>query len=363
MAPEILQQFHIDLQQNRCGNPWGYSQYMLTQVSRTFALNINVLKGSCRRAILLAYLYMRMADTIEDEPTLPSEKKITLLSLFSDAFTPDSDWLASIQAFQKALPASWSHSSDPNHFLCAHAQWSLGLLFTFKKQTIQAVCAGVQEMCGGMAQFTQRQESLRDGWFVIESLQELDQYCYYVAGLVGNMLCEIFQAQSWWITRSRYQAMRQYSVSFGLGLQMANIIKDIAEDSQRKVCFIPETLCQKHGISTSPELLLRPADDPARQAIIAELIQKAWNHLEDAIRYTLLIPITEPRIRLFCLWPLFMAAETLNAIGTGKTLFDPSQKVKITRSDVKRIVRDTTLRFYSAHWIQQKFQQLRQQSI
>jgi farnesyl-diphosphate farnesyltransferase len=360
MDNSTLQRFQIDLNRNQCGDPWGYSFYMLGQVSRTFALNINVLAKQPRRSIMLAYLFMRMADTVEDDPQLAASAKQHLLQLFSNAFANSNDWLPSIRTFQSQLPESWKNSEDPNHFLCVHAEWSLALLFQFKSTVVGPICASVREMCAGMAEFALRQEERREGWLTLNSVADLDRYCYYVAGLVGNMLCDLFRAHSFWISAKRYRSMRNYSVSFGLGLQITNIIKDIAEDSTRNVCFIPEELCRQHGIATSPELFQRPAGDPARLAVIQALVQKAWDHLSDAIHYTLLLPLTEPRLRLFCLWPLFMAAETLGAIKSGESVFDPNAKVKISRSDVKRIVHDTTLHFGSKDWIWQRFHELRQ---
>lgn len=354
-----LNAFQIDLDRNQCGDPWGFSAYMLQKVSRTFALNINVLGGNAKKSVLLAYLYMRIADTVEDDPHLPATEKQRLLGLFSAAFSGEHDWLLRIRAFQDALPGAWRTSDDPYHFLCLHAEWSLGLLFGFKPAYVGAIRSGVQEMCTGMGEFALRQEQRTAGWFTLATMADLDRYCYYVAGLVGNMLCDLFRAHSFWITAKRYRAMRAYSVSFGFGLQIVNIIKDIGEDSGRKVCFVPEALCQEHGIASSPELFARPAQDPARRAVIQALIQKAWGHLEDAIRYTLLIPVTAPRIRLFCLWPLFMAAESLCVLGDGEAVFDPTHKVKITRADVKRIVHDTTLHFYSERWIWKRFNELR----
>ena len=54
---------------------WAYAEEILLQVSRTFALNINVLKGKLHKSILLAYLYLRIADTVEDDPEMCAVEK------------------------------------------------------------------------------------------------------------------------------------------------------------------------------------------------------------------------------------------------------------------------------------------------
>ena len=62
---------------------WEYCQKALPKVSRTFALNISVLKGDLHRSILTAYLFCRNIDTIEDAAQLDPKIKIKLLHEFS----------------------------------------------------------------------------------------------------------------------------------------------------------------------------------------------------------------------------------------------------------------------------------------
>jgi farnesyl-diphosphate farnesyltransferase len=88
-------------------------------------------------------------------------------------------------------------------------------------------------------------------------------------------------------------------------------------------------------------------------------VKKAWGHLDDAIAYTKLVPNVKRRTRLFCLWPLFMAAENMKLIGDGSGLFAADKKQKITRDTVKRIVKSTSMHFYSDRWIERNYLQLK----
>ena len=65
---------------------WKYAEDILQLVSRTFALNIQVLRGKLHRSILLAYLYLRIADTVEDDPDMKATEKDRVLALFADVF-------------------------------------------------------------------------------------------------------------------------------------------------------------------------------------------------------------------------------------------------------------------------------------
>src|SRR5690242_10799975 len=84
---------------NACGraanrtDPERFAREILPAVSRTFALSIRVLPGELGRAVLAAYLLCRIADTLEDEPSLPADAKAALLDqlerCFDDAAAAD----------------------------------------------------------------------------------------------------------------------------------------------------------------------------------------------------------------------------------------------------------------------------------
>ncbi len=341
-------------------NRFLYADRMLLLVSRTFALNINRLSGDLRKTVLLAYLYLRIADTVEDDSRLPVGEKLRLLKMFADVFRDGSDVEKSTEAFVSALPEYFRSSQNPNYELCENALAVVPLLWIFDADYVKPVCETVVEMCEGMAASLQSMEaSLEKGWFTLETMSELSRYCYYVAGIVGKLLTRLFAAKNPAIGGERFLKMKTLDVSFGLALQLVNIIKDVREDSERKVCFVPETICRSHGFENSPAMFGPLADKKARASVMKELVCEAWKHLSDAIEYTVLIPRRNPQIRLFCLWPLFMAAKNLSLMGDCSHLFDGNNKVKITRSDVKRIIRKTTLHFYSNAWIRKNFEFLR----
>ena len=337
---------------------WKYAEEILLQVSRTFALNINVLKGKLHKSILLAYLYLRIADTVEDDPDMKASEKEVVLGLFAEIFKTAELREEAVAAFERALPESWRKSEHPYMDLCLHTHVVVPLLRELPETYAAPVRDVTIEMCHGMAKFALRQEAaLSSGWFTLESVADLDEYCYYVAGIVGKLLSNLFAADTCLINDARKAEMQKLDVSFGLALQVANIVKDCVEDSARRVCFVPEEICRRYGFAHSYEMFVgvteenRADFDKRRAAVMNELVQKAWKHLDDAIAYTKLIPNVKMRTRLFCLWPLFMAAENMKLIGDGSSLFASDKKVKITRDTVKRIIKQTTMHFYSDKWI------------
>lgn len=342
---------------------WQYAEEILLRVSRTFALNINVLKGKLHKSILLAYLYLRIADTVEDDPDMKASEKETILGLFADIFRTAELSDQAVAAFEASLPESWRKSDHPYMNLCLRTHVVVPLLKELPEIYAEPVRGVTVEMCHGMAKFAQRQEAaLSSGWFTLESIQDLDEYCYYVAGIVGKLLTHLFAADTALIGGARKAEMQKLDVSFGLALQVANIVKDCVEDASRRVCFVPEEIVRRHGFEHSYEMFgdSNGADFEKRRAdVMRELVCKAWRHLDDAIAYTKLVPGLKMRTRLFCLWPLFMAAENMKLIGDGSSLFANEKKVKISRDTVKKIIKSTSMHFYSDRWIDRAYLKLK----
>src|SRR5699024_47477 len=82
----------------------------------------------------------------------------------------------------------------------------------------------------------------------LRDMAEMDRYCYYVAGIAGEMLTEVFCDRSPEIRKQRPELAR-LQASFGQGLQMVNILKDIWDDHERGACWLPRDLFQQAGFN------------------------------------------------------------------------------------------------------------------
>jgi farnesyl-diphosphate farnesyltransferase len=58
-------------------------QELLQESSQTFALAIPLLEEPCREQVSLAYLLLRVADTLEDASLWPPQKRLTALAELS----------------------------------------------------------------------------------------------------------------------------------------------------------------------------------------------------------------------------------------------------------------------------------------
>jgi farnesyl-diphosphate farnesyltransferase len=183
----------------------------------------------------------------------------------------------------------------------------------------------VELMCLGMPHF-QFSASLKG----LARSSDLDDYCYYVAGVVGEMLTELFCDYSPEIARRR-PALSAVAASFAQGLQMTNILKDVWEDRSRGACWLPQEVFTRHGVDLG-QLSSEPFDPRFGEAY-RELVGVAHAHLRNALEYTLMIPSKEIGIRRFCLWAIGLAVLTLRKIERNPR-FTAGAQVKITRTAV-----------------------------
>jgi farnesyl-diphosphate farnesyltransferase len=181
-------------------------------------------------------------------------------------------------------------------------------------------------MCYGMPRF-QFNASVRG----LERSTDLDDYCYYVAGVVGEMLTDLFCESSPEIGRRR-AGLSALAVSFAQGLQMTNILKDVWEDRSRGACWLPQEVFTRYGVDLGQ--LSKDSQDPRYAAGIAELVAVAHGHLRNALDYTLLIPAAETGIRRFCLWAIGLAILTLRKIARHPG-FTAGTQVKVSHTAVR----------------------------
>ncbi|MDT8448578.1 MAG: phytoene/squalene synthase family protein [Wenzhouxiangellaceae bacterium] len=300
---------------------------ILGGVSRTFALTIPSLPEPLRIPVTNAYLLCRIADTIEDDAALDLSQKRDFAARFVAVLDGD----VRPEAFSASLADRLGPTTlDAERELVARTGEVVRITQSFSPAQRTALIRCVRLMSAGMHRF--QQGAGRQG---LATMREMDEYCYYVAGVVGEMLTELFCDHSPAIERNRDELMR-LAPSFGQGLQMTNILKDIWDDRERGICWLPRhEFGQRDG---GADDLVASLDREAFGAGLERLVVIAHGHLRNALEYTLLIPGEFRGIRRFCLWALGMAVPTLRNIYRNSE-FRSGDEVKITRRDVRRIVR------------------------
>ncbi len=272
----------------------------MSSVSRTFALTIPLLPPAIEIVVGNTYLLCRIIDTIEDAAELTPIEKQDLSKLFLDTV------LGAIPAASFVAPCLHALRNYPNVDeldLITHTPTVLRILHTFPKSDQAAISRCVSIMSEGMSHFHGRQT--RDG---LRDLAEFEEYCYVVAGVVGELLTTIFSHYSPRFAKG-IQGHEQLAIAFGQALQMTNILKDSPEDRARGVSWKPAELSQ------------------------SELLQIAYKKLQDSLRYILLIPKDEIGMRRFCFLAFGLAVMTLEKIVARKE-FANKAEVKLSRNMV-----------------------------
>lgn len=307
--------------------PADYQNHILPQVSRTFALTIPQLPIELQNAVANAYLLCRMADTIEDEPGLTVVQKHSFQSAFLDVVMGKADAVRLSEELSRHLT---ERTLAAERDLIRHMPQVLAVTDTLNPTQRNATLACLTVMTQGMAEF-QNKASLSG----LADRQELDRYCYCVAGCVGETLTEFFIDHAPELTPQR-QVLRKLARSFGAGLQLTNILKDQRADAERSVCWLPRDLLEAHQVE--PGQLQTGFGHPGHASVIAELVGTANAHLLQALEFTLLIPPRQTGIRRFLAWTIGLALLTLRNVQTC-----PEAPATVSHAQVAWIMRLTRL--------------------
>ena len=304
-----------------------FCRAVLPRVSRTFALSIRALPGELGRSVLAAYLICRIADTVEDAPTLAPEAKAHLLELLMAAL----DDAALADAYPSAARAV--SGNDAHVALVRHADRVLLVYRALPDASRDRVRHWVREMVGGMRDFVLRYP----GGIRIQTMEEYREYCYYVAGTVGYMLTDLWRLHSRSIDDARYALLRERCRAFAEALQTVNILKDVAVDAEHEnSIYVPAQELAAHG--SSHATLLSADHLPRNAAALRTLLDLAQRDCELALEYLLLLPRRALAIRVFCFLPLVFAFATLRELLRSTAMLRAGGTVKITRREVRALL-------------------------
>jgi farnesyl-diphosphate farnesyltransferase len=265
----------------------------LIRVSRTFALTIRMLQEPLRTYASAAYLLCRVVDTIEDCEFLSTEAKCGYLREFCGRVTGSPGSGKAGAAFPD--PATWEER------LTRHESDIMDLIRSFPVVIQDIIFRYVVEMAEGMVMFLEQQNEL--GILHFQSHEQLDQYCYYVAGTVGLMMNDMFAA----ISGTDKSSDTGAAVELGLGLQLTNIVKDIQKDRLRNIHY-----CPPGGNPHWPGPASTPTGDNPQWEIFS-LASAAISHLAGGKEYILGLESSLKQYKLFCVTNYLMAWKTLEA--------------------------------------------------
>lgn len=303
---------------------------ILEDVSRTFSVPINMIEGERSTEVCLGYLVCRISDTIEDDPDLSIEDKNRLFKLYKDVIKTKDE--SEIKEFLDV--ASNCKPSDPEEDKHWELLMNTDRLFNvyrkFSDETQDCIEEPALEMLDGMKDYCNRYP---DG-MRLKSVQELDDYCYYVAGTVGNMLTNITIKHN---DVNKESKLKLNAQKYGLLLQLVNIIKDINVDyTDENNIYVPKNLTDSFGINQ--EDLIKKRNISKSKSIVDKLISHAEENICNAREYLGQLSDKEnTNVRSWSI-PYLLAVATLRELNKNSSEVLTEGGVKITRDEVYCVI-------------------------
>jgi 15-cis-phytoene synthase len=181
---------------------YDHCEALTRRAHSNFYWGFRLLPQERRRALSAVYAFCRAADDIADEPGFARDPA-TLLGR----------WREELEAV---------YAGHPQHPIGVALADTVER-FHLPRDHFEAVIAGVE------------MDLTRDRYATWE--EDLALYCYGVAGAVGLIAIEIFGYQN--------RSARQYALNLGFAFQLTNILRDVAEDSQRGRIYLPQEDLQR----------------------------------------------------------------------------------------------------------------------
>ena len=314
---------------------WCYE--MLLKVSRSFAAVIMELPEDLKEAVLVFYLVLRALDSVEDDMSVPLEKKIPQLRAFFSRLD------------QPGYRLSGVGEKDTERELLEHFDRVIefyGKLDKKYRTVIQDIC---RRMGAGMADFTQKK---------VESIRDYELYCHYVAGLVGIGMIKLFANSGY-----EDESLRNKEIianSMGLFLQVSplffffffnlvtplNIVSmqktNITRDYQEDITQVPSRIFYPKEIwelyTPKFENFLEPEHRTDALKCLNHMVVDALKHVIDSLEC--LQQLKNPGLFKACAIPSVMAVATLSLCFNNQQVFQ--KVVKIRKGEAVKLMRQAT---------------------
>ncbi len=307
-------------------------QQLLERTSRSFYLSLRILPAATRWTVGLAYLLARAADSIADTELLPAQARAQLLTDYLPAMDDEG---RAVYLQQLAAQLTTRATNPDEQQLLASLDQVFAETDRLAPSDRPLVRHVIRVITEGMR--------LDLSWFppgqltALASMQQLDRYCYQVAGVVGEFWTRL-HAQHF---HDIDPELTSLGINYGKGLQRINILRDIPRDLANGRCYLP--LDRLTLIELTPEDLLRPDSYGRLAPLYRDLIAQTRLLLADGRRYLRRIPRRRPGLHLASRWPLEIGLATLAALERNNPL-DPGRVIKIPRRQVYGILAGSLVR-------------------
>lgn len=199
----------------RLATSYSVCRTIARRAAKNFYYGFMLLPGAKRDALCAVYAFMRHADDLADDPGLKPAERHQKLTAFLDSYR---------RAFEKAA------TDDPVFLALADAQRR----YRIPMELLEKLVAGTE--------MDVVDEEPKPGELLIgyETFDELYDYCYHVASVVGLVCIRIFGY--------RDRAAEKLAEQLGVAFQLTNILRDIKEDAAMQRIYLPLEDLDRFGV-------------------------------------------------------------------------------------------------------------------
>ena len=256
----------LTLQRPALDSAYAACRAIARREAKNFYYAFVALPEARRNAICAIYAFMRQADDLADDETLPREERRRRL----DA------WLAEWRRVCEG-----GATGDPVFLATRDCTTRFAIPLCLLDELVAGVTMDLDVAATGAPD-------------TYATFADLYRYCYLVASVVGLVCIRIFG-----YTDSRAEKLAEET---GIAFQLTNILRDVAEDASRNRVYLPLEDLAAHSVSLD-SLLHRAAGAPPtanERALLAEIAQRAEEFYQSA---RVLLPLIDRESRP-ALWVL-----------------------------------------------------------
>jgi len=304
----------------------------LKSVSRSFYLTLRVLPAGARQPIAIAYLLARAADTIADSTAVPAKERLEGLAVLRR-------YLESSEGNSDMAVSSLIRGVDDlaERRLLETLPVVLTEFHSLSTEDSASIIKVIRVLVSGMELDINRfHQSNVTQPIALANRAELNDYTYRVAGCVGGFWTEIISRHDTALAHWDIAAMSEKGIRYGKALQLTNILRDLPEDLHEGRCYLP--LDELSALQLTPQQLLNTEQSDTLKPVFQHWLKQALIHYDEGEKYILAIPRHCFRLRLAALWPLLMGLATLAKVARSGRYLDISQRIKVTRPWVYRMI-------------------------
>ena len=226
-----------------------------------------------RNAICSVYAFMRQADDLADDETLPRDERRRNLDAWLAAWHQAAAGNATADPVFLAVRDATARFTIPLHLLdelVDGVAMDLDRAGESAHATNDAPCPVLS------TSFVERAGSPEAPPDTYATFADLYRYCYLVASVVGLVCIRIFGYSD--------ERAEKLAEETGIAFQLTNILRDVSEDAARNRVYLPLEDLAAHGVSLDSILHRAPSAPPAsaERALLASIAERAEQYYRSA---------------------------------------------------------------------------------